>query len=140
MGRRQSSTRAYGVLVEQGQVLLVRSSNPHYDPPLWWLPGGGIDFGETPEEALAREFVEETGLVIGEPQLLGVGADTRRRDNGDQVHTVRITYRVTRVGGELTDELEGTTDRARWFELEGLEALRLAGFVLPALALAQSAK
>jgi 8-oxo-dGTP diphosphatase len=140
VARRQSSTRAYGVLIEGDQVLLVRASNPRYDPPIWWLPGGGIDFGETPEEALVREFLEETGLEVARPRLLGVSADLRRRDNGDHVHTVRINYLVERVGGELAHEVGGTTDQARWFALAELDALRLAGFVAPALALAQGAK
>jgi len=63
MSKQHTSVRSYGVLVNEGQVALVRSSNPRHDPPLWWLPGGGIDFGEAPEDTLVREFFEETGLV-----------------------------------------------------------------------------
>ena len=45
MSKQHSSVRAYGILFHQGEVALVRSSNPNHQPPLWWLPGGGIDFG-----------------------------------------------------------------------------------------------
>ena len=41
MSKQHSSIRAYGILVHEGAVALVRSSNPNHNPPLWWLPGGG---------------------------------------------------------------------------------------------------
>ena len=130
--------RAYGVLIDSGRIALVRSSNPRHDPPLWWLPGGGIDFAETPESALVREFLEETGLAVGSPALLGVSADVRRRDNGDQIHTVRITYTVVLVGGDLAHEVHGTTDHARWFTLDEVDALNLADYARAAIAAAQA--
>ena len=54
MSKQHTSVRSYGVLIHEGRVALVRSSNPHHVPPLWWLPGGGIDFGEAPEDTLIR--------------------------------------------------------------------------------------
>ncbi len=138
MSKRHSSVRAYGVLIDAGRIVLVRSSNPRHDPPLWWLPGGGIDFGESPESTLLREFREETGLVVRNPELLVVTSDMRRRDNGDQIHTVRISYTVEHESGELTHELDGTTDRAGWFELGDLAALHLADYAHAAIAAAQA--
>ncbi len=128
--------RAYGVLIEESRVLLVRSSSPDFQPPLWWLPGGGLDFGETPEQALLREFTEETGLVVAHPTLLGVTSDLRRRDNGDRIHTVRIHYRVRQRGGTLRDEASGTTDQARWFPLGDLGGANVADYARAALSLA----
>ncbi len=131
--RERTTVRAYGVLVEGEHVLLVRSSNPEHVPPLWWLPGGGIEFGETPHQTLVREFREETGLNIREPELLGVTSDLRRRPNGDRLHTVRIIYRVARDGGVLRHEAHGTTDRAQWFPLLEIVDLNLAAFAREAL-------
>ncbi len=130
--------RSYGVLVDDGRVVLVRSSNPHHDPPLWWLPGGGIDFGEAPEDALIREFAEETGLIVNAPQLVGVTSDERRRDNGERLHTVRILYTVRLTGGSLRDEAAGTTDLARWFQLAEVDDVNLADYARRALELLQS--
>jgi ADP-ribose pyrophosphatase YjhB (NUDIX family) len=128
MSRQHTSVRAYGILVHEGKVLLVRSSSPQIRPPLWWLPGGGIDFGESPEEALLREFKEETGLELKDPLLHDVVSDVRRRPNGDRIHTVRVLYTVTLAGGELRHETVGTTDQVQWFEARDLEEVNVAEY------------
>ncbi len=133
LSRTPTTVRAYGIALRDGLVLLVRSSSPLIDPPLWWLPGGGIDFAESPLEALAREFEEETGLAAHDPVLSDVLSDVRRRPNGDRVHAVRIIYRVRAGEGEPRDEVDGTTDRARWFALSELGGLNLADFARRAL-------
>jgi ADP-ribose pyrophosphatase YjhB (NUDIX family) len=133
MSKQHSSVRAYGLLIRDGEVALVRSSNPNHQPPLWWLPGGGIDFGESPEQTLVREFHEETGLSVTRPVLFDVVSDVRKRDNGDRIHTVRILYTVEWSAGELTHEIHGTTDHAAWFSLHDAEALNLADYARTAL-------
>jgi ADP-ribose pyrophosphatase YjhB (NUDIX family) len=133
MSKQHTSVRSYGVLVHDGRVVLVRSSNPHHDPPLWWLPGGGIDFGEAPEDTLVREFLEETGLAVHAPRLLGVTSDVRRRDNGDRIHTVRILFTVEYEGGELSHEVHGTTDHVAWFELSQLNDVNVADYARAAI-------
>jgi 8-oxo-dGTP pyrophosphatase MutT (NUDIX family) len=50
------------------RVLLLRSQNPQTGLVFWFPPGGGIELGETAEQALARELFEETGLV--EPNIV----------------------------------------------------------------------
>ncbi len=138
MSKQHTSVRAYGILVHDDRVALVRSSNPRHDPPLWWLPGGGIDFGEAPEETLVREFQEETGLVVHDAALLAVNSDVRRRDNGDKIHTVRILYTVALKSGELRHEIHGTTDHAAWFHLNELAALNIADYARIAIEHAQA--
>lgn len=129
----QTSVRAYGVLILEGRVLLVRASSPAIDPPVWWLPGGGLNFAESPQEALAREFEEETGLLVAELELRDVLSDVRRRPNGDKVHSVRVIYRVQLAGGRLRDEQHGTTDRAQWFRVDSLDEVNLAIYTRHAL-------
>lgn len=50
-------TRACGLLIRDGKVLLQRKRTDRF----WALPGGRVEPGETPEEALRREFLEELG-------------------------------------------------------------------------------
>lgn len=59
---------AYGVLWRGGKVLVTHQSAPW---PEYQLPGGGIDSGESPVQALHREVFEETGWRIGAPRRLG---------------------------------------------------------------------
>ena len=55
--------RACGICFEQDKLLLVNHSG--ITPGNFWAPpGGGIEFGQTAEEALKKEFAEETGLTI----------------------------------------------------------------------------
>lgn len=59
---------AYAVLVRGGEVLLTWQAPPHDE---FQLPGGGIDPGETPIQALHREVFEETGWRIGPARRIG---------------------------------------------------------------------
>lgn len=58
----------YAVLVRDGRVLVTHQIAP---VPEYQLPGGGVDPGETPLQALYREVIEETGWRIARPQRLG---------------------------------------------------------------------
>lgn len=60
---KRSRHGSYGILIQDGKVLLTQNHSGPYQG-LWGLPGGGIEFGESPEDTLQREFLEETGLSI----------------------------------------------------------------------------
>ncbi|MDO4550339.1 MAG: NUDIX domain-containing protein [Planctomycetia bacterium] len=53
-----------GILFRQGRALTIRRSATVIEPLKWCFPGGGIEEGETQEEALMREFQEELGISI----------------------------------------------------------------------------
>ncbi|WP_292226605.1 NUDIX domain-containing protein [Brevundimonas sp.] len=76
-----------GVAVDgEGRVLLVK----HTYLAGWWLPGGGVDKGETTQAAVVRELREEAGLIArGEPILLSVHSNERFFP-GDHVVVFRI--------------------------------------------------
>ena len=56
------SCRIYGILIENKKVLMTRSR--FIDREFVNFPGGGVEIGEAPQDALIREYQEETGLAI----------------------------------------------------------------------------
>lgn len=89
-------------LVRSGErVLLVQRGRP----PLlghWGLPGGGIELGETVQEAIIREVAEETGLNVAVTRSLGY-LDAIDRDEQQRVryHYVILLVEAEIKGGEL---------------------------------------
>ncbi len=70
----------------------------------WWnLPGGGMEAGETVDEALRREVREETGLEVEVERLVGVYSKPQKQE-------VVLTFRCRVIGGTLqaTDETRET--------------------------------
>jgi 8-oxo-dGTP diphosphatase len=120
---RRQRVAAYAVIVRSGRVLLSRLAPSVSDVELWTLPGGGIDFGESPADAVVREVHEETGLrcVLGDP--LWVGSAHRVVDpdtSPTEMHSVRIVYRAS-VAADAPEprvvEVDGSTIDARWVDL-----------------------
>lgn len=99
----------------------------------WFLPGGGVEHGETPADSLRREVAEETGLEVSATTLLGVVADTGPIPDGTVLHTVRLLYRIDGWQGALRDEHGGSSDHAEWFTPAEIAGLHLVRYVRDAL-------
>lgn len=83
---------------EAGRLLCVRLN---YASKRWTTPGGRVETGESPLEALKREVLEETGLSITPRDLLGVYAKPAEDD-------LVLSFRATVVGGtawQANDEI-----------------------------------
>ena len=116
---------------EEGRIFLVR----HTYVPGWYLPGGGVERGETTHEALVKELREEGNLeLVGAPALFAVYFNNRISDR-DHVILYRATVRQTAPRtadreiaesgffplDDLPPDVTGAT-RARLAELAGQEA------------------
>ena len=121
---------AYGLYRDdQGRVLLTRNSGASEFPGLWGLPGGGVEQGEHPDDAVVREFREETGLDVRLLGLHEVTADVSRLPGtGDLEHIDRIVYDVVPYGGAVRNETAGTTDLVGWAGPAELDAWPLMPF------------
>src|SRR5437764_14710744 len=95
-----------GVVIEDGRALLIRRGSE----PLrgeWSIPGGSLELGETLEEGVARELLEETGLEVRVLELIEVfdriyvattaGSEAKR---GPRFHYVIVDYLCERIRGE----------------------------------------
>jgi 8-oxo-dGTP diphosphatase len=124
---------AYAVVVDdQGRLLLALWNEA--DEPRWTLPGGGVDLEEQAAEGAVRELREETGYDVELGPVLGVHSyiipvERRLADRDRPMKAVRVVYEARVVGGELTHEIDGTTDEARWFPLAEVGALPRTGLV-----------
>ena len=118
---------AYALVRDDGgRVLLCHIAPSVGVGDIWTLPGGGVDFGESPERAVLRELNEETGLN-GELRGLREVSDRlfTSPDGGDRLHAIRIVYEVDVRGGDLRDEADGSTDTCRWVDSDDAAALPL---------------
>ena len=114
---------AYAVIVDERERILLALWN-EVEPPQWTMPGGGVELAETVEEAVVRELREETGYAVRVGRLLGVHSHVVPPEargplgsRGRPLKSVRVVFTATIVGGELSREVDGTTDEARWFDL-----------------------
>jgi len=142
---RRQRVAAYALLTRgdgpDEEVLLTRMSSRTRIPGRWTLPGGGLDHGEDPREALRREVFEETGLHIDPGTALDVHSShfTGARADGlvEDYHGIHLIF-AARLRPESENvephviEEDGTTDLAAWvrrsdaLDLDLLSAARYA--------------
>ncbi|MBU3994373.1 MAG: NUDIX domain-containing protein [Actinobacteria bacterium] len=123
---------AYAVVERRGRILLTHWRRGHLHG--WTLPGGGIDPGEDPRDAVVREVLEETGLEARVGKLLGVDSRVMVREEvpegtAPELHTIRIVYRASVKEGPLRHEIDGSSDEARWVAIREIRSLRTLSLV-----------
>jgi mutator protein MutT len=135
---------AYALVRRDGDVLLTRISVAGHHTGSWTLPGGGIDHGESPHEAVAREVREETGLTVEVGVLLGVHdvhfSGTAPNGRVEDFHGIHLVFAATASGDEQPRvvEQDGTTDAVAWLPVADIEAGRVPVLDVVRFALEQS--
>ncbi|PWU23462.1 hypothetical protein C5B42_02815 [Candidatus Cerribacteria bacterium 'Amazon FNV 2010 28 9'] len=104
---------AYALIIKDGKLLIGKSKfEKHYD-----VIGGGIELGETIEEALHREALEEGGVTIKIGKLLFAATDWFYHRKGNFHETLQLYYEA-----QIVRDIESPTDpdieQARFIPLE----------------------
>ena len=118
----------YGILIENNKILLSKQYDG-YD-----FPGGGIEIHETIEEALKREFFEETGIkveliktVACETSFFNPSHSTRNKNK--YLNCPLIYFLVKKIGGKISkdyldkDELD-YIDMPEWIDLNKIDEIK----------------
>lgn len=115
---------AYALVASERGILGTVCSPRTNAPGAWMLPGGGIDDGESPAEAVVREIFEEAGQRVHLQRLLMVQSDhwVGRAPSGvvEDFHALRIIYAATceHPTDPVVHDVDGTTDHAAWVRVD----------------------
>jgi 8-oxo-dGTP diphosphatase len=136
---------AYAVITRGEEILLCRLAPKVASRETWHLPGGGVDFGEHPADAVVREVREETGLDVTVGEIAHVASAITGQGSSPR-HAIRLYYDAVLLdpanANPVVQEIGGSTVDARWFSLAEVRAgaIRLSGaahFALENLATAK---
>lgn len=122
---------AYLLAVREGSVLLTRISQRGFHSGSWTLPGGGVDHGESPRDALVREVREECGVACRVDGLVAVDdvhfSGTAPSGRHEDFHAIHLVFSGS-VPGDAEPrvvEVDGTTDAVAWVPLADVASGRV---------------
>ncbi|WP_064196287.1 MULTISPECIES: NUDIX hydrolase [Emticicia] len=120
--------RACGICIENGRVLMIGHRAILGDTTFWAPPGGGVELGEMIEDALRREFLEETGLEVEVGKMVLMNEFVNL-----PLHGIELFFLVKKIGGELVlgqdPEMkyeEQLIQKIEWMSLDEIKSLNLS--------------
>lgn len=128
---------AYGVMIDENKIALIRKSRGGYKGKLD-LPGGGIEHGELPIEAVRREIMEEVGIEVDNIKLLDVSSVAFKwnlDENAiEDLHHIGIFYTVDCKSKDLKKDADGRDSLgAKWYPITELKKEELSPFTIVVL-------
>jgi 8-oxo-dGTP diphosphatase len=88
--------RACGICINEDKILLINHKGVGEKGSLWAPPGGGVEYGESPDETLVREYKEETGLRIAVKEFLFVNELFV-----PPLQAIELFFKVEVIGGQM---------------------------------------
>jgi len=88
--------RASGIYIENDKILMIKHHSLGKENYLWAPPGGGVEYAESIENTLKREFLEETGLVIEVKEFAFINEFL-----APPLHAVELFFWVEKINGKL---------------------------------------
>ena len=101
---------AYALVIEDESILLIKKNGGPYHGK-YDLPGGTIEFGETPSDALKREILEEVGIDIIDFKIFDTDSvcfdwDYKEKNIQLKVHHVGIYYKINKYNDSIKSTIE----------------------------------
>jgi 8-oxo-dGTP diphosphatase len=121
--------RVCGVCIQEGKILLLNHIGIRENSDFWCPPGGGLEFGETIEECLKREFLEETNTEISVGKFMTVNEFVN-----PPLHAIELFYEVKIISGipkkgfdpEMEEQIISDLG---WFDSEEIKGLSVHNIV-----------
>jgi 8-oxo-dGTP diphosphatase len=117
--------RVCGICIQDDRLLLVRHDRTIGNDAFWAPPGGGLQYGETMQACLKREWMEETGLEVKAERFLFVNEFLQ-----PPLHAIEFFFEVKITGGKLvtgTDPEAGRNEQlleqVQWLTIKELQAI-----------------
>lgn len=108
--------RCQGAVLFEDRLLLLKHMNHKNGNVYWWLPGGGLEQGETPEQCVARELMEEANMQVRVERLLFESPGMEKYD-----YKKYMTFLCSTPDCKCSPGSEQTATRSilelRWFPL-----------------------
>src|SRR3989344_9610570 len=108
----------YGILIRDSKVLLMRRFNTGYKDGFLTLPAGHIEKNELPKEAMSRELLEETGLIVNIKSVTPVHAMHRVCDSGKTY--VDYYFEILDYDGNPENKELNKCDLMDWYDIENI--------------------
>ncbi|RJQ20793.1 NUDIX domain-containing protein [Candidatus Woesearchaeota archaeon] len=108
-----------GIIIRRGDNVVIQQRKGAHGAGTWSVPGGHLEFGETPKETAIREALEETGLHVKNPRVIGVTNDIMQSEGK---HYITLFVETDYSHGELTNPEPDKIIETKWAKLEEIPA------------------
>lgn len=117
--------RICALIIQENKLLLIKHKAKTPSNYLWLPPGGGLEFGETMEQAFSREILEETNLTVTKGPFYDLTEYI-----ADPIHALELFFIAQNIQGEITTGIDPELSKSqqlildlKWMNLEEIERI-----------------